>query len=259
MRHTIKESLKALVGIEASPTDAIHLLKEDHRKVEDLFKEFEQTHTKSQKQKLIKQIVTELTVHAALEEKFIYPLLGFEGDKTKEAYEEHHLVKMTLAELDKMSGSEDNARAKVKVLCEVVKHHIKEEEHNLLPSLKHDGNDLDKIGTAMLAEKQKLMNATKSGQKPAAATKATTKSAKSTTHRKTTTAKRTASKTSAGRKKTMATKSTKKATSSAGRSKSTAARSTGKTKTAATRSGGTRSSGSKTTTMRATGSKRKAS
>ncbi|MBY0546816.1 MAG: hemerythrin domain-containing protein [Candidatus Obscuribacterales bacterium] len=155
MSHTIKESIKALVGIETSPTDAIHLLKEDHRKVEGLFKEFDEARTKTQKQKLIKQIVTELTVHAALEEKFIYPRLGFEGDKTKEAYEEHHLVKMSIAELDKMTGSEDNARAKVKVLAEMVKHHIKEEEHDLLPSLKHDGNDLDKIGTAMIAAKQK--------------------------------------------------------------------------------------------------------
>lgn len=270
MRHTIKDNLKALLGVEDSPTDAIHILKEDHNRVEDLFKDFEKASTKAQKQKIMKQVVMELTVHAALEEKLVYPLIAYEGDKTREAYEEHHLVKLTLAEMEKMNGSEENAKAKMKVLSELVKHHVKEEERELLPSLKHSDNDMEKLGKQLLAEKQKMMDAMKSGS-PAtpSKTETTSSSSKSSSktagkgHRKTaaTSSRRTASRTSAGRKKTMTTASStrKKSTASSTGSKRKTTTTTGgrgKSKTTSMKRSSTRGAGSRTT-MKAGGSQRK--
>ncbi len=160
IKQSLTDTLKQVFsGPDALPEDAISLLKQDHSKVEELFKKFEETDSKIARRSLLDEIITELTVHASLEEKFIYPLLFTEEteDKTKEAFEEHHVVKLLLTELDSFGGGEDNIKAKVKVLSEMVKHHIKEEELDLLPKLKDQGVDLDELGATLKKEKKNFL------------------------------------------------------------------------------------------------------
>lgn len=155
IRKTILEAFSGGQEKEGEK-DAIALLKADHRKVEELFKQFEECRTKLQKTKVVGQIIAELTVHAAAEEKLIYPLVEKkDSDMSLEAVEEHHLIKILLKELSNFDGSEENFKAKVTVLKEVVEHHVKEEEHELFPKLKEMDTDLMALGEAVQADKDK--------------------------------------------------------------------------------------------------------
>jgi hemerythrin superfamily protein len=146
---------------EIDTTSAVGLLKADHRKVDKLFKEFEGAKTTSSKQKLMDEIVKELTVHASIEEDLVYPLLetqeGKTAERTQEANEEHHLLKVALAELADTPASSKQAKPKVKVISELVKHHVKEEESQLLPKLESSGVDLKVLAEQMRERKQQLM------------------------------------------------------------------------------------------------------
>jgi hemerythrin-like domain-containing protein len=123
--------------------DAIQLVKKDHRAVEKLFKDFERAE-KAERQadmkRAVRGIVRELSVHAVIEEALLYPALRSAApdleDDVLEGLEEHHLVKVTLLELDKMSPKQERYAAKVTVLIENVRHHVKEEEAELLPALR---------------------------------------------------------------------------------------------------------------------------
>jgi hemerythrin superfamily protein len=144
--------------------DAIGLLKQDHRKVEALFSEFEKA--SSNKQSILNQIIKELSIHATVEENLVYPLcedIDKIAEDTAEAYEEHHVVKMMLAELADIPAEKEVVAAKVRVLCELVKHHVKEEERDLLPQLKKNGVDLDRLAEDILRRKQQLMAGVASG------------------------------------------------------------------------------------------------
>ena len=144
--------------------NAITLLKQDHRTVEELFKRFESLGPRAKKGKrdVVERIVTELAVHAAIEEMVLYPAIRAEFEKgdvddlVLESLEEHHVVKWTLSELDGMDPSAERFDAKVKVLMESVRHHVKEEERELFPSVsKAFGRArLEELGDA-LAEAKK--------------------------------------------------------------------------------------------------------
>lgn len=110
--------------------DAIALLKADHRKVEELFEKFEKTRDENKKVALVRDICTELTVHATIEEKVFYPacIKKVEDDMLDEAYVEHDGAKVLIAELSQGSPKDEFYDAKVKVLSELIKHHVKEEE-----------------------------------------------------------------------------------------------------------------------------------
>jgi hemerythrin superfamily protein len=152
--------------------NAIDLLKQDHRKVEALFGQFERA--RSNKQNILNQIIKELSIHATVEEQLVYPLLANVNkvhDETAEAYEEHHVVKMMLAELSDMSAFDEKVKAKVCVLKEMVQHHVKEEERELLPQLKKQEVDLQRLAQDILRRKQQIM----SGMNRGAKTKSTTK------------------------------------------------------------------------------------
>lgn len=125
--------------------NAVDMLKADHKLVKGLFKDFESARTSKSRMKLLDEIMTELTVHATIEEKLVYPLLKDEGQDTEEAYEEHHVVKLLIAELSAIDSQDSHLKAKVKVLSELVEHHIEEEETELLPKLKkeYDVNLMD--------------------------------------------------------------------------------------------------------------------
>lgn len=111
--------------------DAITLLREDHRKVEKLFKEFESAKGDGRKERLAREICLELSVHAAIEEEIFYPACEgvVEEDLLKESYVEHDAAKLLIAEIESGSGeSDDFFDSKVKVLKEEIEHHVEEEE-----------------------------------------------------------------------------------------------------------------------------------
>jgi hypothetical protein len=140
---------------------AIALLKKDHREVEGLFDEYEQLEAESEKLKLFGQIALALKVHTRIEEEIFYPAERgeVEDDMLDEAYVEHDGAKKLIAEIEAMRPSEAFYDAKVKVLGEYIKHHVKEEEQpgGLFAQAKRGGEDLDAMGERLKARKQELM------------------------------------------------------------------------------------------------------
>lgn len=127
--------------------DAIALLTRDHEEVDRLFKQFEKLTDRAQKskQKLVMKMTRELAIHAAIEEMLFYPAVRTAAlkastragekaaDDVLEALEEHHIVKWTLSELEKMKPEDERYQAKVTVLIESVRHHVEEEQQELFP------------------------------------------------------------------------------------------------------------------------------
>lgn len=150
----------------ASGPDAIKLLKDDHRQVEEWFDQFEQTNSASKKQKLATQICLALTVHTQIEEKVFYPACreaGIEEDMMDEADVEHDGAKNLIAEIEAGKPGDDHWDAKVKVLGEMIKHHVKEEEQRdgMFAKAKKSDLDLKELGAEMKARKDELMKAAK--------------------------------------------------------------------------------------------------
>jgi hemerythrin superfamily protein len=141
--------------------DAIALLKEDHRAVEKLFKQFESAKGEGRKEKLARRICMELTVHTRIEEEIFYPACKgkVEEDLLKEAYVEHDAAKLLIAEIEAGSGqSDDYFDAKVQVLSEQIEHHVQEEEKELFPQVGKADLDLDALGEQLAARKKELMS-----------------------------------------------------------------------------------------------------
>jgi hypothetical protein len=145
--------------------DAVSLIKADHRKVEKLFREYEEAGDRAYKtkQQLVEQITMELEVHTTIEEETYYPAVEAKAKKDGkeligEAIEEHHLVKITLAELAALSPEDEAYDAKVTVLMENVRHHVEEEEQEMLPQSEEilGKQELVRLGEEMAARKQQL-------------------------------------------------------------------------------------------------------
>ena len=138
---------------------AIAFLKKDHDTVKELFDKFEKAKGRPAKKKIVKQALTELKIHAVLEEELFYPAVRkpVGKDIMNEADEEHHVAKVLVAELDGMDGSEDHYDAKFTVLAENVRHHIKEEENEVFPKAKGASVDFQALSAAMLKRKQELV------------------------------------------------------------------------------------------------------
>ena len=146
---------------EKAAPDAVTLLKEDHRRVEGLFKEFQNAKGDGAKKRIAEKICAELIVHTDLEEKIFYP--ACEGkvkeDDLKEAYVEHDGAKVLIAEIAGGGPDDDFYEAKVKVLQEEIEHHVKEEEgwlNGIFSQAKRHGVDMDALG-AELAERQQQL------------------------------------------------------------------------------------------------------
>ena len=142
--------------------DAVALLKEDHRTVEELFAQFEKATGDNRKQKIAEQICLELSVHAKIEEEIFYPACEGKVDEglLKEAYVEHDGAKVLIAEI--MNGSEQSDEfydAKVKVLQEQIEHHVEEEEkrmEGLFAQARKAGLDMDALGSELAERKEEL-------------------------------------------------------------------------------------------------------
>jgi hemerythrin superfamily protein len=139
--------------------DAIAMLKDDHRAVEALFKRFEKAGDRAfaRKRSLVDKMVEELSRHAAIEEQLFYPTTratvpGID-DVVLESIEEHHIVKWVLSELENMDPREEAFEAKVTVLIENVRHHVKEEEGDYFPKVRGTlgRKALGELGDAMAA------------------------------------------------------------------------------------------------------------
>ena len=146
--------------------DPIELLKNDHDEVEDLFEQYEKAGDRAtgKKQELFQQIRDALTIHMDIEETIFYPALKAVRnedikDEVREADEEHHVVKVLLGELSKMSPSDEQFDAKMTVLKENIEHHVEEEESELLPDAKKQLSDelLEQLGDEMEERKEKLL------------------------------------------------------------------------------------------------------
>jgi hemerythrin superfamily protein len=115
---------------------AIDLLKKQHKEVKALFKKIEKTEDARQRRQLMNEISSALEAHAAIEEEMFYPAVKELGTKkaeemVAEAFEEHHVVKLVLADLPNVSPDDERFEAKMTVLSELVEHHVEEEEKEM--------------------------------------------------------------------------------------------------------------------------------
>ena len=144
---------------ETSSPDALALLKADHDLVQELFEKFEKARTEKQKETLAEQICTELTIHAQIEEEIFYPAVREaigEDDLMDEADVEHSGAKDLIAQIEASAPGEDHFDAKVTVLGEYIKHHVKEEQSEMFPKVRKADLDLEELGAAMSARKAEL-------------------------------------------------------------------------------------------------------
>jgi hypothetical protein len=137
---------------------AISILIKDHDRVKELFDRFEKSESASDKEKILGEATTELKIHAALEEEIFYPAVRRQlgKDLMNEADEEHHVARVLIAELDRNDRRDDHRYAKFTVLSENVRHHIKEEEGEMLPKANGLEIDFEALGQEMLARKKEL-------------------------------------------------------------------------------------------------------
>jgi hemerythrin superfamily protein len=146
---------------KAQSLDALALLKADHDLVQSLFDKFEKANTAKQKDTLAEQICTELTIHAQIEEEIFYPAVRDaidDEDLMDEAEVEHASAKDLIAEIEDSQAGEDKFDAKVTVLGEYIRHHVKEEESEMFPKVRKADLDLKQLGSEMAARKTELQS-----------------------------------------------------------------------------------------------------
>ena len=151
--------------------DAVALLKADHQKVAGLFEKFKSAKGDEKKKALADEICLELTVHTKIEEDIFYPACKgkIEDDLWHEAYVEHDGAKVMIAEIEAGKPGDEFYDAKMKVLSEQIKHHVKEEERRaegMFAQAKAAGLDMDVLGAKMAAEKKALVTKYKASGLP---------------------------------------------------------------------------------------------
>ena len=147
---------------ETSPRvkEATALLTADHKLVSALFAEYEKTRSTEKKKQLVSKICTELSVHAQVEEEIFYPAVKSAlKDKVliPEATVEHATLKALIAEVEGVDPDGEMFDAKVKVMAEYVKHHVKEEQNEMFPKAKSSRLDMMELGAALAARKAELV------------------------------------------------------------------------------------------------------
>jgi len=153
-------SKKSAKKKSSRPQDAIGLLKADHAKVKELFEQFFKSRSDDKKQQLAQTICQELTVHTTIEEEIFYPAAREaidEADLVDEAEVEHQSAKDLIGQIEAGGPDDEKWEARVKVLCEYINHHVKEEESELFPQARDTELDLKALGEQLLARKQELL------------------------------------------------------------------------------------------------------
>jgi hemerythrin superfamily protein len=162
-KHSSASNRRRRTGRAAGKSDAIALLKADHKEVSGMVEKYENGRlSKDRKMALAKQICLALTVHAQIEEEIFYPAAREEvrdgEDLLDEAEVEHGSIKELVAAIEDGSPDDDDLfDARVKVLGEYVKHHVKEEEGEIFPKLRKSGMDLGEVGARLAVRKKELM------------------------------------------------------------------------------------------------------
>ncbi|HTF97888.1 MAG TPA: hemerythrin domain-containing protein [Cellvibrio sp.] len=140
--------------------DATKLLRADHKLVSSLFAQYESARSAEKKKALIEQICQELLVHAQIEEEIFYPTVKDalnDKELVPEARVEHETLKHLIAQLEEGKPGEEEFDAKVKVLSEYVKHHVREEQTEIFPKVKETKIDLNELGEELIQRKEELM------------------------------------------------------------------------------------------------------
>lgn len=142
------------------PQEATALLRADHKLVDALFKEYEETKSIAKKKQIVAKICTELTVHAQVEEEIFYPAFKqalHDKELVPEATVEHATLKDLIAQVENVEPDGEMYDAKIKVLSEYVKHHVKEEQNEIFPKAKSSELDLINLGARMAERKAELI------------------------------------------------------------------------------------------------------
>ena len=142
--------------------DAIVLLRADHKHVSELFAAYEGTRSLPKKWALVKQICTELSVHAQVEEEIFYPAVKAalkDKELVPEATVEHATLKALISQIEGVEPGDEMFEARVTVLAEYVKHHVKEEQNEMFPKAKTSRLDMAELGSQLAARKQQLLAA----------------------------------------------------------------------------------------------------
>ncbi len=197
--------------------NATQMIRQDHKKVEGLFKKFQQTKGAQAKRRLAENAMAELEVHAALEEEIFYPAVKKEvddGSMVQEAIEEHQTVKQLISELKGMDDEADEEfESQFSQLVENVQHHVEEEENEMLPKAEESSLDLNSLGQQMSQRKQELQGGGRATKKTSNARSSRKSPGSKSTGRKSA-GKKASSKTAARKtgsaKKTSGRKATKK-------------------------------------------------
>ena len=197
--------------------NATQMIRQDHKKVEGLFKKFEQTKGAQAKRRLAENAMAELEVHAALEEEIFYPAVKKEvedGSMVQEAIEEHQTVKQLISQLKGMDEADEEFESQFSQLVENVQHHVEEEENEMLPKVEESELDLNSLGQQMSQRKQEMQSGGRATKKTSNARSSRKSAGSKSTGRKSAGKKSASSKTAArktgGAKKTSGRKATKK-------------------------------------------------
>lgn len=146
-------------SMDSKPQDATKLLRADHKLVDTLFKEYESSRSGTKKKALIEQICQELIIHAQIEEEIFYPKVKSvlkDKELIPEAKVEHETLTHLISQLDQGEPGDEEFDAKVKVLSEYVKHHVREEQSEIFPKVKESKLDLEELGAELAQRKEEL-------------------------------------------------------------------------------------------------------
>jgi hemerythrin superfamily protein len=158
----MKESMPGRRSGSARPTgvtNPIAMLKEDHRKVKELFQKFESSDDEAMQMRLARMALKELKTHSALEEEIFYPRVeGMIEDvrAVSEAIEAHHVIHFLIDELEGGGLGSEVFHAKFRVLAEIVRHHIEDEENRMMPMIEADAAELREMAARMAVRKEDL-------------------------------------------------------------------------------------------------------
>ena len=149
---------------KASPVhkEATAMLRADHKLVSELFEQYEKSRSTAKKKELVAQICKELTVHAQVEEEIFYPAVKAalkDHELIPEASVEHATLKDLIAQVEGLEPDGEMFDAKIKVMSEYVKHHVKEEQNEIFPKARATRLDMVELGAQIDARKQELMAA----------------------------------------------------------------------------------------------------
>lgn len=153
---------KAPAGTSRSSagTDAIALLRADHQRVSDLYQQYESTRSAAKKKTLVATICQELSIHAQVEEEIFYPAVKAalkDKELVPEAQVEHATLKELIAQVKDKEPDGEMFDAKIKVMSEYTKHHVKEEQNEMFPKARATKLDMKELGAQIAARKEELM------------------------------------------------------------------------------------------------------